>query len=108
MTVSKFFKEAAHSFANKVENMVEKMLNEAKNDADNSIILCTEQTKEYFNGFNVMVIGDRNEPKTVARKLFDAFRRCDEQGYKFIVLEGIQEEGIGLAVMNRAHRAANA
>lgn len=92
----------------KIENIVGKMLNEAKKDADNSIILCTEQTKEYFKGFNVMVMGDRNDPKTVARKLFDAFRRCDEDGYKFIVLEGIREEGIGLAVMNRAHRAANA
>lgn len=91
-----------------LESLVDKMLNEARRDIENSIVLCTVQTKDRFDGFNTMVIGDRNEPLTVARRLFDAFRRCDEQGYKFIVLEGIREDGIGLAVMNRAHRAANA
>ncbi len=90
-----------------LEIVVRKMIEKASQDKENTIVLCTEQTKESFEGFNVMIIGNRNEPKTIARKLFDAFRQCDDKGYKFIVLEGIPENGIGLAVMNRAHRAAN-
>lgn len=90
-----------------VQNIVKKMIAEASCDKENSVVLCTKQTEPNFEGFNVLVIGDRSNPKTVAKKLFDAFRWCDEQGYKFIILEGISEEGIGLAVMNRAHRAAN-
>ena len=60
-----------------------------------------------IEGFNVLVIGDREKPETIAHNLFDAFRKCDEMRASVIVLEGIEEVGIGLAVMNRAHRAAN-
>lgn len=90
-----------------INSLVKKMSEKASQDKENTIVLCTEQTKANFEGFNVMIIGDRDEPKTIARKLFDTFRQCDDKGYKFIVLEGIPENGIGLAVMNRAHRASN-
>lgn len=87
--------------------MVNKMIDSVKENVEDTIILCTEQTKSYFDEFNFMIIGDRDKPETIAHSLFDCFRKCDELGYKFIVLEGIEEDGIGLAVMNRAYRAAH-
>lgn len=87
------------------DSMVKRMRDEAKRD--NSIILCTKQSERFFKDFNVLVIGDRDKPETIAHNLFDAFRKCDEMGASVIILEGIKSEGIGLAVMNRAYRAAN-
>ena len=89
------------------EVMVDKMSSIAKENGDRVVVLCSEQSKELFIEFNLMVIGDREKPETFAHNLFDCFRKCDELGYKVIVLEGISDEGIGLAVMNRAIRATH-
>lgn len=90
-----------------VDVMVGKMKEAIKGAQDEYVILCSEQTKAFFSEYNVMVIGDRDKPETFAHSLFDCFRKCDELGYKVVVLEGISDEGIGLAVMNRAIRAAH-
>lgn len=87
--------------------MVRKMLESIQNNSEESIILCSEQSKSFFNEFNFMVVGDREKPETFAHSLFDCFRKCDELGYKVIILEGISDDGIGFAVMNRAIRASH-
>lgn len=70
------------------------------------IILCTEETKNSFNNIPTICLGSRNKPEDIAKNLFESFRKCDELGYETIILEGIEDSGIGLAVMNRAYRAA--
>jgi len=88
------------------EDISKKILDIANNCDEKFIILCSEETKCKFESFNVMCLGSRNNPKTIARSLFDAFRKCDDLGYGVIILESIEDTGIGLAVMNRARRAA--
>jgi len=70
------------------------------------IVLCSEETKNNFKSVDTMCIGSRSKPETFAQNLFYAFRKCDEDGYNTIILEGIDKSGIGLAVMNRAVRAS--
>jgi L-threonylcarbamoyladenylate synthase len=45
-------------------------------------------------------------PDEVAKNLFKALRELDKRGVDVIIAEGIEEEGIGLAVMNRLKKAA--
>ena len=54
----------------------------------------------------VLCIGRSNKPETIARKLFYMFRKCDDFGYEVAIMEAVEEEGIGMAIMNRARRAA--
>ena len=42
----------------------------------------------------------------VAQSLFDRLRQFDEMGVSLIIAEGVKEEGIGLAIMNRLKKAA--
>ena len=42
----------------------------------------------------------------LAVKLYRLLRRCDKLGVGIIFSEGVTEEGIGLAVMNRMSKAA--
>ena len=88
------------------ENVVEKIREAIKHYKNSFIILCTEETKDKFIDYPLMCLGSKDKPEIIAQNLFDAFRECDKKGYKTIILEGISEEGIGLAVMNRAYRAA--
>jgi L-threonylcarbamoyladenylate synthase len=41
-----------------------------------------------------------------ARELFNFFRECDERGVKIIFCQTVDEEGLGLALMDRLRRAA--
>lgn len=42
----------------------------------------------------------------VARNLFKALRELDKRGVDVIIAEGVEEKGVGLAVMNRLRKAA--
>ena len=69
-------------------------------------VLATEQTKEFYKSVPSITLGDRLEPETIAANLFKAFRDFDDIGIKVIFAESIDNQGIGLAVMNRMKKAA--
>jgi L-threonylcarbamoyladenylate synthase len=54
----------------------------------------------------VISLGDRLKPETIAANLFKAFRDFDDIGIEVILAEAINNQGIGLAVMNRMKKAA--
>ena len=70
------------------------------------VLLVTEESLKDYAGYNVVCIGSQREPETIAHNLFRVFRDCDKAGYSRILLEEIEEQEIGLAIMNRAKRAA--
>ena len=90
-----------------LEEIIKKMTEKAKSATGKVVVLCSEETKNNFEDFDILCLGSRNKPGTFAQSLFDAFRKCDDEGYETAVLEGIEKEGIGLAVMNRATRASH-
>lgn len=57
-------------------------------------------------GAVVRVMGSRHDPATVAAGLFALLRELDDAGLDAIVVEGIPEQGLGRAVMDRLRRAA--
>lgn len=69
-------------------------------------VLATAETVGRYDGDYVISLGSRSEPRQMARSLFSALRRMDEQGVDRIYAEGISPEGEGLAFMNRLLRAA--
>lgn len=75
-------------------------------EVENCVLLITEENMAEFADFETVCIGSCKEPETIAHNLFRVFRECDKAEYKRIVLEEIAEQEIGLAIMNRAKRAA--
>lgn len=55
----------------------------------------------------LFVLGSKNRPEEVASNLFEGLRLCDERGMDIILAEGIQEGGLGAAVMNRLQKASS-
>jgi L-threonylcarbamoyladenylate synthase len=51
-------------------------------------------------------MGPRAEPAAIAANLFAQMRDLDDAGLDAIVVEGIEERGMGRAVMDRLRRAA--
>jgi len=69
------------------------------------ILSCTGR-KEFYGEGEVLPAGGGDDPAAVAAGLYAALRRFDELAVDIILAEGIKDEGIGLAVMNRLRKAA--
>jgi len=73
-------------------------------------VICSSETcSEYRNlGVEALVIdiGPRSNMFMVAKNLFATLRRLDEQGIEYAVVEGFEERGLGLTVMNRLRKAS--
>jgi len=58
------------------------------------------------SGAVLRIMGRRDDPATIAARLFAQMRELDDAGLDAIVVEGIDERGVGRAVMDRLRRAA--
>ncbi|MEM4307634.1 MAG: L-threonylcarbamoyladenylate synthase [Thermoplasmata archaeon] len=52
-------------------------------------------------------VGSHGSKEEYARNLFRLLRDVDKKGYEVVVVEGVDEEGIGLAIMNRLRKCAS-
>lgn len=73
-------------------------------EVDDSVVLVTEESLAKLTDVLTICIGGSTE--SVAHNLFRVFRECDKKGYKRIILEKVDDTELGLAIMNRAKRAA--
>lgn len=72
-------------------------------------VLCTlESASLLHNWFPdlLFVLGSKGRPQEVARNIFEGLRLCDERKMDLVLVEGIEEGGLGSAVMNRLGKAA--
>ena len=70
-------------------------------------VICGGEVAESMQRTQNLHILNWGSAKTdLAVKLYRMLRRCDKLGVELIFSEGVTEEGIGLAVMNRMRKAA--
>ena len=81
-----------------VENYIEK--------GNGVAILTTNENLNKFNNGKVISLGSENDLKEIAKNLFEALRKCDDLGVQYILCQGFEENGVGLAIMNRLNKAA--
>ena len=71
-------------------------------------ILSPMEREKLYNKENVRFIslGSENDPSEIARNLFEGLRSFDDTDVDVILSEGISEEGVGQAIMNRLKKAS--
>lgn len=60
-----------------------------------------------FGNAEAHVVELSPDPQEYARRLFAIFRELDQRGVEMIIVEGVEETDLGLAVMDRLRRAAS-
>lgn len=93
----------------KTEAVVKKINSLCLQYADQKVpvgVLTTEQTKGLYITKEIICMGDRDNPVTIAANLFRALREFDQRGVKVILAEAVETSGIGMAIMNRMSKAA--
>lgn len=51
-------------------------------------------------------LGRKDNLNEIAKNLFETLRKCDDLGVEYILCQGFEEDGVGLAIMNRLNKAA--
>lgn len=72
-------------------------------------VLCADESARLYarQGYEVLSMGTRSNPYTVAKNLYSRLRELDSLGVSVAVCESFEEKGIGLAIMNRLRKAAS-
>lgn len=69
-------------------------------------IIATEETKDFYEGKLILVIGSRNDEASIGKHLYGALREFDRLGVNYIYSEAFSDEDFGQAIMNRLSKAA--
>lgn len=89
-----------------VEKYIINKADEGKSAGHKVGIIATVQTEKSYLGHNVLVIGDRTKPETIAANLFKMLRKCDFLGFDKVYVEYFDDDELGMAIMNRLKKAA--
>lgn len=90
----------------KVCEVCQMLYHEAVTDGKKARVLAFEEHAPQYAGCEILTIGSLARPETIARELFAALRRMDDEGVDVMLCEAVASAGIGLAIMNRMCRAA--
>ena len=85
------------------DRLVEK-INE-KIQGQTAVVICKKANKEKYNAKYILDMGNTLEEMT--SNIFTLLRKADKYNAQIIVIEGVEKEGLGLAVMNRLLRACS-
>ncbi|AHF80516.1 L-threonylcarbamoyladenylate synthase [Thermococcus paralvinellae] len=85
----------------RVKEKIKELLNEYKRGGVKVGVMATG---DFYEADAYINLG--NSEEEIAKNLFRALRDLDKSGVDVILAEGIEEKGLGLAVMNRLRKAA--
>jgi len=86
---------------------MQRRLDEAASRGERTAALVFAEHAGRIRADAVLNLGSRSDLGEAARRLYDRLRECDARGIRFIAAEGVPEEGIGEALMNRLRKAAS-
>ena len=69
------------------------------------LILSSTENKSYYGNNLVIDIGSRFNLNEIAKNIFTDLRKVDSFNPDIVIIEGVAQEGLGLAIMNRLIRA---
>ncbi len=90
----------------KAAEEIERLAEEKRRQGYRTGIIATEETRKFYHGGDVRIIGTRQDEETIARHLFAVLREFDELGTQYIFSEAFSQQDLGQAIMNRLLKAA--
>lgn len=84
------------------EKMIEK-IKEISQEYKNPLIVCHSNNVENYNTKNIIDMGESLEE--ITKNIFKILRKVDSYNPDIVLIEGVEKEGLGLAIMNRLIRA---
>ena len=86
------------------KKMIKKIQEITKKYTNPLVISCNENAK-YYDVKNKILYGSKENLNEIAQNIFKDLRKVDSFKPDIVIIEGVKNDGIGLAIMNRLIRA---
>ena len=86
------------------QKLVDEILKIASEN-EKTLILSTAENIDKFKDYECINIGSKKNLLEISHNLFSILRSIDKYDAKLAIIEGVEAEGVGLAIMNRLIRA---
>lgn len=97
-------KEAILVYGTNTNNYIE-LINENLNDK--TAILGFYEHKKFFPNHQFYTLGSINNLEEISHNIFKMLRYIDKTNCEKIIIEGVEKEGLGIAIMNRLLRSCS-
>ena len=88
-------------------NKIATKINSLATSLDEKVgIMATTETLSQYDHNLVKDMGSRNDLREISTNLFKLLREFDQEAVDIILVEGVNETGVGVAIMNRLRKAA--
>ena len=78
-------------------------MQELEGNNKNSLVVTKDENIKYFK--NTINMG--NTLNEISHNIFRILREVDKKNVDFVIIEGVEKSGLGLAIMNRLIRACS-
>lgn len=92
--------------ANRVITKINELVLEKVDSGFKVAVITTSENANLYNCENILIAGDRAQGETIAAKLYQVLRKCDELEVDYIYSEAFNDGELGGAIMNRLLKAA--
>lgn len=90
----------------KIVRKINALVDEKKAAGFKVAVITTSENSDKYNCDNILIAGERAQGETIAAKLYQVLRKCDELRVDYIFSEAFNEGELGGAIMNRLLKAA--
>lgn len=88
-------------------DLLVKKINEISMSYQTPLILSTSENVKNYENKLVIDIGSKYNLNEIAKNIFTDLRKVDKFNPDIVIIEGVKQEGLGLAIMNRLVRACS-
>lgn len=88
-------------------DLLVKKINEISMSYKTPLILSTSENVKNYENKLVIDIGSKYNLDEIAQNIFTDLRKVDKFNPDIVIIEGVKQEGLGLAIMNRLVRACS-
>lgn len=89
-----------------VNHYIQQQIAQAQERGEKTGVLVFDETNINSTNTVILSLGSRDSLAEAANRLYGALRTLDSEGVTFIMAQGCDQQGMGVAVMNRLSKAA--
>lgn len=89
-----------------IRQEVRRQLTECSRRKEKTVVLAFSENRSAYSDIEVMDMGSRENLQVAASRIYHLLRKADHLGFQVVLVEGLPETGLGLAIINRLRKAA--
>ena len=90
----------------KMSSSIEEILHKYENEGKKVGLLVSDEVANELNHQNTFSYGSQENLAQIASEIYEGLRYFDDKDVDIILAQGTTDKGIGLAIMNRLHKAS--